>query len=174
MNNILTLSLSLIALALSTATVTLGQQPTHQHTDHLAVLIEDYLAAKNALANDNFETAKKHISSLVEEVLNSEEMNNHKAHNEKHAKHHSQMVLAIRNAEQSENIAELRSAFLSISENLIKAVRNQNYDDKELFLQYCPMVDNSSGGYWLSSSEKIENPYYGSMMKSCGTLKNLN
>jgi len=38
---------------------------------------------------------------------------------------------------------------------------------KQIFVQYCPMAD----GNWMSDERKIVNPYYGSSMLSCGTVK---
>lgn len=32
------------------------------------------------------------------------------------------------------------------------------------YYQYCPMQD----AYWLSKENAVKNPYYGSMMLSCG------
>ncbi len=37
--------------------------------------------------------------------------------------------------------------------------------------QYCPMYNNNKGGVWLSSTEKILNPYFGSSMLRCGMVR---
>jgi len=39
-----------------------------------------------------------------------------------------------------------------------------------VYKSYCPMA-NGSGAYWFSNSEKIVNPYMGSAMPGCGTVK---
>ncbi len=38
---------------------------------------------------------------------------------------------------------------------------------------FCPMVDNNKGAYWLSLSETIYNPYFGSKMLKCGSVKTI-
>lgn len=38
--------------------------------------------------------------------------------------------------------------------------------------QYCPMADDNNGAYWLSESNKVLNPYFGSSMLNCGEIKN--
>lgn len=39
-----------------------------------------------------------------------------------------------------------------------------------IFKQYCPMAFQNTGGYWLSDSETIRNPYFGDAMLTCGTV----
>ena len=39
-----------------------------------------------------------------------------------------------------------------------------------IYKQYCPMALNNTGGYWLSSEEKILNPYFGDKMLKCGKI----
>lgn len=41
----------------------------------------------------------------------------------------------------------------------------------DLYYQHCPMANEGAGGYWLSASKEIENPYYGSKMMKCGSVK---
>jgi Cu(I)/Ag(I) efflux system membrane fusion protein len=33
------------------------------------------------------------------------------------------------------------------------------------------MADNNKGGFWLSKENKVKNPYYGSLMLECGSIK---
>jgi hypothetical protein len=33
------------------------------------------------------------------------------------------------------------------------------------------MAMNNEGAYWLSTSEKIRNPYFGDQMLTCGSVK---
>jgi len=44
-------------------------------------------------------------------------------------------------------------------------VEEEGYDG-ELYKQYCPMYDGGSN--WISDSEEIANPFYGSQMLKCG------
>ncbi len=120
---------------------------------------------KNALVQDDFETAREHLNAFGDEVKGSTEMNQHEEHAAKHEKHHEAMLSAVEDASAAENIKELRSGFSHISAELIKAVENQGYDRK-LFKQYCPMYQG--GSHWLSFKEEIENPFYGQVMHECG------
>tara|TARA_R110002072_G_scaffold81710_1_gene186890 strand:- start:184 stop:822 length:639 start_codon:yes stop_codon:yes gene_type:complete len=43
--------------------------------------------------------------------------------------------------------------------------------DRALYEIYCPMANNNEGGMWLSASDEVKNPFMGSQMLSCGTVK---
>lgn len=145
----------------------------HQHTEHLSMLIERYLAVKNALTNDQFEEAKEQLADFREEVMQSAAMNNHPEHSEMHQKHHAAMVKAVGAGSDAETLEQLRTAFIDISENLAKAVQNQGYNKEQLFLQFCPMADNKNGANWISESRVVSNPYMGQKMPTCGSTETI-
>jgi Cu(I)/Ag(I) efflux system membrane fusion protein len=43
--------------------------------------------------------------------------------------------------------------------------------DKLDYYQYCPMARGDKGAYWFSNIKKIENPYFGEAMLSCGETR---
>ena len=43
--------------------------------------------------------------------------------------------------------------------------------DRKLYQQYCPMYNDHKGGMWLSASEEIRNPLFGSKMLQCGKVE---
>ncbi len=147
----------------------------HSHDSHLHKLVNEYLEIKDALVQDDFEQAKKHLTAFALEVKTNEGMNNHSEHAAKHEKHHSKMLEAVATAESAKTIKEFRNAFINVSKELITAVENQNYKLTSLFVQFCPMANNGNGAKWLSDKEKIANPFYGQMMHKCGeTVEKIN
>lgn len=40
-----------------------------------------------------------------------------------------------------------------------------------LYVDHCPMYNNKKGAIWLSETKEIINPYMGSAMSTCGTIK---
>ena len=40
-----------------------------------------------------------------------------------------------------------------------------------VYIEFCPMANDNKGGYWLSTEEKIQNPYFGKKMLKCGEVK---
>ena len=155
---------------LVTSTVLAQVSGNHLHNKHLETLLTEYLEIKRALVNDNFEGAKSSLQSFSHEVTSNNEMNHHPEHKQMHDTHHNAMLTAVELASNAENIDQLRNSFDEISSELIKAVKNQNID-ANLHVQFCPMADNGDGARWLSEKEEIENPYYGSMMSTCGSLQ---
>lgn len=161
----------LISLILLTITAASSQNHEHhQHSEHLETLLSEYLDMKKALVNDNFEEAKSSLQSFSKEVTSSEEMNHHPEHTDMHQAHHNAMMAAVESASNTKNIDQFRNSFDEISAELIKALKNQGYEGN-LHVQFCPMADNGDGARWLSERKEIENPYYGAMMSTCGSVE---
>lgn len=71
---------------------------------------------------------------------------------------------------ESSDIAEQRALYAGVSKGLYKSIKAFGIGET-VYYQYCPMKKSS----WLSNSEDIKNPYYGSMMLTCGsTIEVLN
>ena len=70
----------------------------------------------------------------------------------------------------SDDIEKERVHFKQLSSDLAKAIQLFGINET-VYYQYCPMVDNNIGAYWLSKEEKVFNPYFGEAMLSCGELK---
>ena len=68
------------------------------------------------------------------------------------------------------DITQQRRHFAEINAD-IKNLLAITGSDRVLYEQYCPMYNDNSGGAWLSASEDIKNPLFGSQMLNCGTVK---
>jgi len=161
--------ITLLAFFISIPNIQAQEHNEHAHEDHLTILVNEYLAFKDALVADNFEEANKRISNFTKEVKTSEEMNEHTEHQEMHKAHHGKMLAAIEIAVAAKNIEELRGSLEAITTELVTAVENQGYDKSVLFVQFCPMANGGKGAKWMSNKEEIQNPYYGKKMLKCGS-----
>lgn len=54
-----------------------------------------------------------------------------------------------------------------LSKNLYELMKVSK-TDAPVYYQFCPMANDGKGANWLSKESAIKNPYYGSMMMSCG------
>lgn len=63
------------------------------------------------------------------------------------------------------DLQSARDAFGPLSDALIVYARDVGFG--ELRLAYCPMVDKE----WLQATSEIRNPFYGSMMLTCGEFR---
>jgi Cu(I)/Ag(I) efflux system membrane fusion protein len=83
---------------------------------------------------------------------------------------HGIMLAAVTKAANANDIKTIRAELKPISDHLIHAAKNHGYEEL-LYVQFCPMADDNNGAYWLSTSKDVLNPYYGSMMLKCGSVK---
>lgn len=67
---------------------------------------------------------------------------------------------------ETKNLERQRVYFARLSDNMAIIAKDFKLDNKEVYLQYCPMKKAS----WLSSEKEIRNPYYGAAMLSCGEV----
>ena len=71
------------------------------------------------------------------------------------------------NISQTTNIKNQRELFASFSTKMIALAKAIKLTSQSVYEAYCPMKKAS----WLSSEKAIKNPYYGSAMLTCGSIK---
>lgn len=72
----------------------------------------------------------------------------------------------------SQDLTAQRAQFAKIT-SLMEAVISGNLVAGSVYKQYCPMAFDNKGGYWLSASSEILNPYFGDAMLRCGAVKEI-
>lgn len=139
----------------------------------LKEVFNGYITLKDALANDNSNAAKKATGKLLASMskVNMKLLTDHDAHN------HWMLISKEINASatsisKTSDIAVQRDHFIHLSAHLIKAVKLFGVD-QNVYEQFCPMADNNKGALWLSLDEKINNPYLGTKMPTCGSTKTI-
>ncbi len=116
-------------------------------------VFEDYQQLRTALVNSDSEGVQTAAGKLVEGF--SEELDNMKL-----------TALAMAEANDIEKQRHLFSKFTKKVEPMLE----EAIAEGTIYKQFCPMAFQGEGGYWLSSSEKIRNPYYGDKMLKCGKI----
>jgi len=130
-------------------------------------VLKHYLELKNALVADNNSDAAK-AGKMLAMALKMFETSKF---SESDKKELDEIIeVATEHAEHiiKSDIAHQREHFKQLSQDMIDFVEITQVQS-ELFVQYCPMYDKGSS--WLSSEEKILNPYYGSKMLTCGKVQ---
>lgn len=64
-----------------------------------------------------------------------------------------------------------REHFITLSSNLTTVIKSLKINDETAYSLFCPMANNGKGAYWLSTENKVKNPYYGKSMLTCGSVK---
>ena len=73
---------------------------------------------------------------------------------------------------KASDIKLARTAFLTLSQEITSLVQHiGTTKETPLFIAHCPMAFDNKGGSWLQSDKTVANPYYGSMMLRCGSIK---
>ncbi|MCM4169514.1 efflux RND transporter periplasmic adaptor subunit [Arenibacter sp. H213] len=136
----------------------------------LKAIFDDYMVIEKALVQDNAEIPQKAASAMLKSIQNVDM----KLINEDPA--HSRWMLLDEELQESataisntSDIKMQRNHFISLSAHLINAVKTFGISRK-VFVDYCPMVNNDVGAYWLSTEEEILNPYFGASMLRCGEV----
>ena len=124
--------------------------------ENLAAVYEDYLDLKSALVNSEASDAKASSEELVKSLEQTEGGES--------------ALEAAKKIASNEDIKEQRTAFSDLSA-AVETMLAGNLASGEVYKQYCPMAFDGAGGYWLSSSEEVRNPYYGDMMLKCGRVE---
>lgn len=139
--------------------------------DELNPLYTKYFELKDALTQDDFETAKTKSEEL-KVVFGKIDMKafQEDAH-EEWMEYHDKMKKVLEHIHHHDNIDDLRKNFIALSDWMIQVTETFRPTSETLYLQHCPMADNDKGADWLSKEEPIVNPYFGESMLRCGKVK---
>lgn len=130
--------------------------------------LKSYYALKNALATDKALEASQLANTLqlaVKEVPH-QGFANEKMH-QLWMKESGIIIQQAAELAKSKDLKSQRKNFEGISAAFIKLSTELKLNNQEVFVQYCPMGKFS----WLNEVKQIQNPYYGSHMYDCGTVK---
>jgi uncharacterized protein DUF3347 len=133
--------------------------------------VNNYLKLKNALTKDDAKSAAAAGDAILAD-LNSLDPNSLPADQKKafldvadDAKEHAEHIGA--NAGKLEH---QREHFAMLSKDVNDLINTFGAEQK-LYQDFCPMYNDGKGALWISEIKEIKNPYYGSKMLTCGSVK---
>lgn len=150
-------------------------QETTQKSDvvsknQLTSVFDNYFKLKDELIKSNSASTaekSKELSSSLEAV-------NMKDLTEKEhvvwMKVMSDLKSTSKNITATIDIETQRTQFIKLSNSMYELLKVSTYADP-VYLLFCPMANNGKGANWLSKESQVKNPYYGSAMLSCGSVK---
>ena len=123
-------------------------------------LLTSYYKLKDALVSGNANTASESAVEFIKAINSTDK---------EIIKEESRTALLSDGVaiSQNKNIKLQREKFATLSANLFAVAKAVKLTTQPVYLQYCPMKKAS----WLSNSKAIKNPYYGSAMLTCGSVK---
>lgn len=127
---------------------------------HASPLLTSYYALKDALVSSNSNTAVTSAGDFVKAA---------NALDKKMATPESLKALVsdATAISQTKDLKLQREKFATLSTNLFALAKTVKLTIEPVYQQYCPMKKAS----WLSNNRAIKNPYYGSAMLTCGSVK---
>ena len=127
---------------------------------HPSSLLTSYYNLKDALVSSNANTAVVSATAFINAINSTDK---------EIIKEESRTALlsdavAI---SQTKDLKLQREKFATLSANLFTLAKTVKLTTEPVYLQYCPMKKAS----WLNNNKAIKNPYYGSAMLTCGSVK---
>ncbi|MEO6230927.1 MAG: DUF3347 domain-containing protein [Ferruginibacter sp.] len=135
-------------------------------------IITYYLQMKNAFTKDNDKEAATAGNEMVKAFAafnkTSLSADQAKIYNdiEDDAKEHAEHI-----GMNAGNIKHQREHFEMLSKDMADLIKTFGNGGQTLYKDFCPMYNGGKGGYWISETKEIRNPYLGKAMPTCGTVK---
>lgn len=124
-------------------------------SDLPATLVDPYLRIQVALASDKTDGVKQDAASIAQAA-------------ERLGGEGSKIAEAARALEKSTDLRGARNTFGALSDAVMAYAKATGAaPPPDVFVAYCPMAGKS----WLQKGEAIRNPFYGSEMLECGSLR---
>lgn len=139
----------------------------------LKTVFDNYITLKNALVEDDSKKVSTESKGLLENLskVDMKQLKNEDAHT-RWMQLEKELKAAAGSMSNASDIKVQRDHFKNLSSHIITAVELFGINEK-VYLQFCPMADQNKGAYWLSTEEKVYNPYFGDAMLTCGEVKQI-
>jgi len=121
----------------------------------LTTLYNDYLHVKAALVNTDAKRTQKEAQKLAKDLEGKEALTN------------ARQVAVLMAKEK--DVKKQREFFVGLTNEVLASIQG-NITKGKVIQQMCPMAFEGKGGFWLSNSKEIRNPYYGDEMLACGAV----
>lgn len=135
-------------------------------------IIANYLQLKNALAKDNGKDAATAGNAIVT-TLSKIDKTTLPEHQQKvyadlqdDLKEHAEHI-----GENASKIEHQREHFEMLSKDMADLIKTFGNGGQTLYKDFCPMANDGKGAIWISEVKQIKNPYLGSKMPTCGSVK---
>lgn len=121
-------------------------------------MLSPYLAIGSALADDRVEGVPelaKHLSAAAATRTGERGV---------------EAIAAGATPLASDALEPARASFKVVSDGLIEYMRAHPETQQGHMLVHCPMTFEGSGALWVQKKGKVDNPYEGSRMPTCGSV----
>ena len=138
--------------------------------ENLEAITQAYITLKDHLVATDAAKSKSAAATLLEKLKSASGKGMEKAAAEWWELARSKMMTHATRISTTGDVEEQRRWFDLLSNELI-ATEKAFGTERMLYVQYCPMAFDDRGAYWMSTEERILNPYFGDKMLRCGTVE---
>ncbi|WP_299312605.1 DUF3347 domain-containing protein [uncultured Aquimarina sp.] len=124
--------------------------------ENIDKIYNQYLMIKRGLVNSNDEVVRQESKKLDEFLKDAEGTKQLKA---------TAKLISL-----TKEVKKQRDFFVTLTIETEKLISTADITSGEVYKQFCPMAFEGNGGYWLSDSKEVRNPYYGDKMLECGSV----
>ncbi len=139
-------------------------------TAQLTDIVDAYFDIKNGLVDSNVgksTVSARNLSELLKatdsSLLTGEALETWKDWEK-------QLQSSLKSFVSAKDLNAQRELFGTLSDTLISAVGFFGANNRELYINHCPMAQDGNGAHWLSEFEEVKNPYFGEAMMNCGDV----
>ncbi|SHG23603.1 Copper chaperone CopZ [Flavobacterium segetis] len=135
--------------------------------NQLSSVFDNYFAVKDALVSTDgamaAEKSKTLLTNLEAVQMDKLEMDVHMVW----MKVFTNLKEDAKHIADTKEIEHQRERFINLSKNMYELIKVSKTENP-VYYQFCPMANKGKGANWLSKENAVKNPYYGSMMMTCG------
>ncbi|MFB6454746.1 DUF3347 domain-containing protein [Chitinophaga sp. Hz27] len=121
-------------------------------------LLNHYYEVKDALVSGNSSAASTAASAMIASANSSTDKAVQAAKDK--------LIADAQQIATGKDLAQQREQFKQLSTDMYTLAKTTKLSEQPVYQQYCPMKKAA----WLSSSNAIKNPYFGSQMLTCGKV----
>lgn len=152
-----------------TTAVATSSQTDSTKASSLQTVYDAYFELKDALVKSDATIAATKAATLLK-AINAIKMETLGSNHMAYMNVEKDLKLNAEHISESKDIAHQRDHFSSLSTAMYQLIKTAKANTT-VYYEHCPMYNDGKGANWLSKESAIKNPYYGSMMLSCGKVQ---
>lgn len=141
--------------------------------DQMDAVLQSYLSIKELMIADDSTAARKAAMDLVGKVNAVDKTLIPEGELARWEYKQRDLLKYGLGVKEAPSLEAQRQQFELLGNTLYLVLTEIGAGSTEVYRQYCPMAFDNTGAYWLSDKQEIRNPYFGSMMLKCGSVKEI-
>lgn len=156
-------------IAAPTTATTTTTQTDSTKANSLQAVYDAYFDLKDALIKSDATIAATKAATLLK-AINAIKMETLGSNHVAYMNVEKDLKLNAEHISESKDIAHQRDHFSALSTAMYQLIKTAKANTT-VYYEHCPMYNDGKGANWLSKEAAIKNPYYGSMMLTCGKVQ---